>query len=328
MSRVPVMKIGLLGLGKIGKRHLRSYAAIPEVSLSAYDPDAAAMRALDSPCVAKCASADELFSTPGLVAVDVCTPTGNHEASILRAFAAGLHVLCEKPLVAEAAVARRLAVAARAADRVLMVAYLFRFSPQCRAAKALLDEGVIGRPYLAFFRVGGPGSHAEWKHTSTDGGARLEKLVHLLDLAAWYFGSSGTLTTLQDLTMHPERTIHGRVVSSTVEDFLLARWSGGGVDAYLQADLASAVYAHSIEIQGTNGSIMASVVADSPVVLTCVRPTGRFPAGRTVLPSQPSDFHFHQLQHFLRLVQGEILTGHHTAEDSVILHRSLATARR
>ena len=259
-----VVKVGLIGLGKIGKRHLRGYSGISGVSLVIYDRDEAALRTLDAPGVRKCVGEDELFATPGLAAVDICTPTLNHEASILRALCRGLHVLCEKPLAPDAAAAATVAEAARGTGRVLMVAYPFRFSPQCRLVKELLDSGAIGQPYLAFFRVAGPGSHAEWKHTRADGGARLEKLVHLLDLAAWYFGAAGTVEILREAVLIPQRAIGGKIVNSNVEDMVMAHWSGPGVEAYLQADLASSVYAHSIEIQGTNGSVTASVVADSP----------------------------------------------------------------
>ena len=60
-------------------------------------------------------SPDGLLASGGLDFVDICTPPGSHAALIAKALAAGLHVLCEKPLVTQAGDAPALAAARRLA---------------------------------------------------------------------------------------------------------------------------------------------------------------------------------------------------------------------
>ena len=92
------------------------------------------------------------------------TPPAAHEAVATEAFAAGLHVLGEKPLSDDFDAAKRIVKAGEAAGRVHMVAQNYRFGPLPRTTRRVLDEGIIGRPELAkidFFQVWAlkPGSH-------------------------------------------------------------------------------------------------------------------------------------------------------------------------
>lgn len=97
------------------------------------------------------------------VVVDV-TPPAAHEAVANEAFAAGLHVLGEKPLSDDFDAAKRIVDAAESAGVIHMVAQNYRFGPLPRTTRRVIDEGVIGKPELAkvdFYQVWAhkPGSH-------------------------------------------------------------------------------------------------------------------------------------------------------------------------
>lgn len=78
-------------------------------------------------------------------AVYIATPASLHRRWAVAALEAGKHVLCEKPLAANADDARRVAAAAARSDRVAMEAYHWRYHPMIEQLRALLDSGRLGR---------------------------------------------------------------------------------------------------------------------------------------------------------------------------------------
>jgi len=89
-------------------------------------------------------SYEELLADPDVEAVYIPLPNDEHEAWTLRALEAGKHVLCEKPLAMDAASARRMAAAAEGRGLLLMEAFMYRFHPQWRRAKQILESGELG----------------------------------------------------------------------------------------------------------------------------------------------------------------------------------------
>jgi glucose-fructose oxidoreductase len=80
----------------------------------------------------------------GVQAVHLCLPVGLHAPHARRAFAAGLHVLCEKPLAASVAEAEALVADAARAGRVLMPAYRAWFSDAVQDVRRRAREGAHG----------------------------------------------------------------------------------------------------------------------------------------------------------------------------------------
>src|SRR5207247_2178893 len=125
----------------------------------------------------------------------------------------------------------------------------YRFHPAFRFAKEVLDEGIIGHPHFALFRVGGRGSHAMWKHRSEEGGgAILEMMVHMLDLVAWYFGAVHEVNLLWERIVMPSRVIESCVERATAEDVGLVRLRANDVEIICESDLLTPSYMNSIEI--------------------------------------------------------------------------------
>ncbi len=134
-------------------------------------------------------------------AVLVLTPNRFHREYTLRAFAAGAHVLVEKPMAARAAEARAMVDAASRAERILMVAMQRRYGPLEAIIKRAIDSGAIGRPYFFRGRLshGGPENWAPGQDWFMDagqagGGATLDLGVHVADLARWYMGDVATVS--------------------------------------------------------------------------------------------------------------------------------------
>ena len=320
-------RVGVLGCGKIAERHLNAYRKLDvEVTVSdivprgemiannygvRWEPDPAALLA------------DESFD-----AIDICTPTPTHAELICSALDNDKHVFCEKPLARTIEEAQAIRARAEEAGRVVTVGYLYRFHPAFEFVKTVLDEGVIGRPYLATFRLGGRGSHKAWKHRrETGGGAGSEMLVHMIDLALWYFGETASVTNLHTATVLPEREIEGELVAVDAEDLVLLRLeSQSGVESFCQGDLLTPGYMNHVEIQGENGSLMSSILDYLPTGVYCKEPRGIFDRGHTFESFGKVDLFERQLDSFLTAIRGETAPAMNSIDDSIRLMEVMGAA--
>jgi predicted dehydrogenase len=113
------------------------------------DPERTVQRARLFDVPVALTSLSDALALPGVDAVTIATPPRTHAPLALAAIAAGRHVLCEKPFAADAAEARTVLDAARAAGVVHVLGTEFRWDPgQALLARAVAD-GLVGRPRLA-----------------------------------------------------------------------------------------------------------------------------------------------------------------------------------
>ncbi len=142
-----MLKGAFIGFGNVAANgHLPGWRARDDVRIVAATDAAASRREafLDAcPDGLWYETVDDLLSTK-LDFVDICAPPGSHAALIERALDAGLHVLCEKPLVTQVDDAKRIAAAAARAGRVLHTVHNWLEAPICRRISALVDDGAIG----------------------------------------------------------------------------------------------------------------------------------------------------------------------------------------
>lgn len=87
---------------------------------------------------------DEIASDDRVGAVYIALPSGLHATWAEKAFAAGKHVLCEKPMALSSPECQRMIDAAEQANRRLMIAYRCHFEPHNLRAMELMQEGEIG----------------------------------------------------------------------------------------------------------------------------------------------------------------------------------------
>jgi predicted dehydrogenase len=299
-----MVNIGIVGCGKIAERHLLAYRKLGGVGVTVADVQPEAARRLAEGINVSWAESPALALTdPKIDAIDVCVPTRHHRAVVLEALSHGKHVFCEKPLCLDIDEAREIRTKAAAAGRVVMVGYLYRFHPAFRFAKEILGEGIIGQPHFALFRLGGRGSHAMWKHQSEEGGgAILEMMVHMLDLAVWYFGAVQDASLLWERTVIPTRSIDSRSQPATAEDLAVVRLQTQGVEVVCESDLLTPSYMNSVEIHGENGSIITSILHFLPTLVFCKVPRGVFNQGNNLYTFPMENLFEHELAEFLRVI--------------------------
>ncbi len=125
--------------------------------------------------------------------VVICSENANHRELVEMAAAAGVHVLCEKPIEVTLADAEAMRDACQSAGVNFMTAFPVRFMPSVASVKAILDRGDLGRLYA----VNGvnhseiPRQHRVWfaQKALAGGGAVMDHTVHLVDMLRWYLNS-------------------------------------------------------------------------------------------------------------------------------------------
>lgn len=189
------VRVGIIGLG-IGQHHIWGYQKCPKAEIVAVC-DVDATRAQQ---VAKKENISRWFTDyrkmlelPNLDAVSICTPNYLHRPVAEAVFAAGKHVLCEKPLSINSKEGAKIVAAAKKSKKKFMLAYVNRFRGESQLLKQFIDAGELGQIYYAkcgWLRRRGIPGFGGWFTTKTKsgGGPLIDLGVHILDLTLWLMG--------------------------------------------------------------------------------------------------------------------------------------------
>ncbi len=193
------LKAGVIGYG-MGKGHADGYFTHPDVELVAVADGFAAKReaAASAYKVRTYETGAELLAKEKLDIVSIVVPNAYHKELTIAALESGANVLCEKPMALNAAEAEEMLAAAKRVNRKLGINFSFRFTPQSRAMKSLVEAGKLGNIYHArsvWLRRRGipglqPGQKGSWffEKERAGGGPLIDLGVHRLDLALWLMG--------------------------------------------------------------------------------------------------------------------------------------------
>lgn len=185
-------RIGLIGAGAIAQMaHLPVLSKMRGAQLVAIcDNDRAKARALGERfgVADTFTDIDDLFADETVDAVVIATPNHLHEPHVLRALAAGVDVLCERPLALSARGVERILAAANKTGRKVAVANNHRFRNDTQMLDAFQRGGELGK--LLAVRAGSyhlkrPPEGWRFRRPEAGGGAFLDHGVPLLDLALW-----------------------------------------------------------------------------------------------------------------------------------------------
>ncbi|MFE0023207.1 Gfo/Idh/MocA family protein [Amycolatopsis sp. NPDC059021] len=180
------LEVALIGAGLIARLHLEAWiGAGAAVRVYADDGRAADVaREFGAKAVGSLAEALD-----GADAVDICTPTGSHHEIAMAAIAAGVGVVCEKPLSASIEEAEEIVAAAERAGVRLYPAHDVRFAPAYARLHELVAAGRVGDAAVGRFSFSAYHPRPWTGHVSARaGGILTDQLLHGADLAHWVFG--------------------------------------------------------------------------------------------------------------------------------------------
>lgn len=184
------INVGLIGLGRIGKIHIKNLLQLEGVSVHmATDPDPAAQQFARDLGVANVGSAyQQIFDDPAIDAVIICSPTDTHFDCIERAAAAGKHIFCEKPLdMTVEAIQQIQSIVAKAGVK-LQVGFNRRFDVHFAKIRDLVAAGKVGETHILKITSRDPGP-PPISYIERSGGLFLDMTIHDFDMARFIVGS-------------------------------------------------------------------------------------------------------------------------------------------
>ncbi|MBA3652191.1 MAG: Gfo/Idh/MocA family oxidoreductase [Chthoniobacterales bacterium] len=166
------LRVGVVGVGHIGKNHARLYAETDSAEFTAiFDSNAEVAAGIAQQYNVRAASSLEEFAD--LVdAASVATPTNSHFAIAQPLLEKGKHLLVEKPIAEDTAQASRLAEMAVERKLVLQVGHVERFNPVLSALEARLTHP----RFIEAHRL------SPFPNRSTDIGVVLDLMIHDLEI--------------------------------------------------------------------------------------------------------------------------------------------------
>jgi predicted dehydrogenase len=211
-----MIKIGLIGIGAMGRMHFNCYQNNPDAQIHAIcDCDEAKLRGdwssinlnlddtksemVDLSGIKTYSEIEAILADPEIDMIDICLPTPLHAQVTIAALRAGKHVLCEKPMAMHEEDCTQMEVVARETGKQLLIGHCLRYWPEYVMTDAIIRGGEFGRVLSAsFHRSSGlpTGSFRNWLATgSQSGGAVLDMHIHDVDTALWWFGEPDELHT-------------------------------------------------------------------------------------------------------------------------------------
>lgn len=275
-----VLRIGIVGIGGVGHRHIDGTVFAEHAQLVALcDPRGQAC-ITDRDKIAKYYHAEfadiEVPNVPvftdystmleqcDMDAVIVASPDETHCQYTIQALKKGLHVLCEKPLALNNDEAVKMVQAARESQKGFYVGQVCRFSPAFRKAKEILDSGEIGEVYCVETQYV-HGCHKnlptnDWRrqpprHATACGG------VHAIDLMRYFIGDPKEVFAVGNRKCRTDWEVED--CSEAVFKF-----SNGAIGRALTTIGCIAEYSMNSIIYGTKGTIFSNNTGDTITVYT------------------------------------------------------------
>ena len=253
-----MLRVALVGLGKMGLSHLALFRAHPEIEIVAVcDPAKYVLGPLSHYTGLRTfTDYDELFAKEQLDAVVIATPSRFHGDIVRKALERNIHVFCEKPFCLDPVEGAALAKLARDRGLVGQVGYHYRFIGAFREVKRLLAAGVIGRPHNIRAEAYGPvvlrPKGSTWRSSKSEGGGCLyDYASHALDLMNYLVGPPSEV----------RGTVINRIFSRDVDDEIYTTlFYPSGLSGQLMANWSDESFrkmSMKINIWGEGGRIQA-----------------------------------------------------------------------
>ncbi len=193
-----MIKIAVLGCGRIGRMHADNIAAHPRAELAGVfdiqEPSAAEVASRHG--VNKFASADDVFASADVDAVLIATSTPTHVDFIAQGVEAAKAILCEKPIDLSLGRVNDLKKRIAGTKVPIMLGFVRRFDKGHAAARDAMLKGEIGDLHQVVITSRDPGM-APATYIEVSGGIFRDMTIHDLDLARFMLGEEVTAVSAQ-----------------------------------------------------------------------------------------------------------------------------------
>ncbi len=303
-----MMRIGLVGAGRIGAFHAGTLAAHPDVAeLLVADADPVRAGEVAARHGGRALPVAELFAArPD--AVVIAAATGTHAELLARAARLGVPVFCEKPLARDLAGTVAAVRAAERAGTLLQVGFQRRFDPEYAAAREAVRAGKVGRLHTVR-TVSSDAVPPPASYVPLSGGLYRDCLIHDFDALRWVTGLEVTEVYAAGANVGAD---YFRAASDVDTGAVLLTLEGGVLATATATRYHAAGYDVRMELAGTDGQVTVGTGPRAPLGAALPPPPGPGPRRPAPPPPPWSGFldrfataYAAELAVFLRVVRGE-----------------------
>lgn len=328
MAQTDLIGVAVQGAGNVATEHLKAYLRNPHcrvVAIGGRTKEGAAAKArqvgLDPSQIGIYDDYAALLAHPGLDALSICTPHARHAQEAIGAANAGKHVVIEKPVALSLEDLRAADAAVAAAGVRSVVSFVLRWNPLVTTAKALLDDGALGRPLYVqtdYWHNGEQGGYPGAKGRLGKGtvSAMLSGGCHAMDLARYLMDSDIVEVTALEFTAL-------EATQAPVNQVALVRFANGMAGKVSACTEQWMPYQFNIDILGTDGGLRDDRFYSRKLPATLGWAT--FP---TVLPNSGSVSHHPfpaEIDHFIDCIRTGV-ESHASLRDAVNSHEACFAA--
>ena len=257
-----MVRIGILGCGRIGQVHAKSLLRLPDARVTAV-ADAYAQTAEDLAAKTGAAvlSAQDLINSADVDAVIICTPTDTHYDLIHAAAKAGKAIFCEKPVDMSADRIRDCMAVVEKHNVPFLTAFNRRFDPNFANVQARIVAGEIGSVELVTILSRDP-SPPPVSYIKSSGGIFRDMMVHDLDMARFLLGQEPVqVFAVGSSLVDPEIGAAGDVDTAAVT----LTTASGQICQISNSRRATYGYDQRIEVHGSKGMLRAENMLENQV---------------------------------------------------------------
>jgi myo-inositol 2-dehydrogenase/D-chiro-inositol 1-dehydrogenase len=260
------IRIGLIGAGRIGRRHALTLASlIPRAELAVVCDamEGAARATAEANRVARWTTdAGSVIADPSLQAVVIASSTDSHAPLITAAAQAGKDVFCEKPIALNLPATDAALDAVDKAGVRLQIGFQRRYDKGFRRAKDMIATGELGRVESIRDTMRDPGPPPR-DYLAGCGGLYRDMTIHNFDNVRWLMGDEvAEVFALATAVVDPMFAEFGDVDTSIVT----LRFAEGGIAVIDNSRRAGFGYDVRTEIFGSNGALFVGYSRDTPIL--------------------------------------------------------------
>ena len=273
-----MLKVGLLGAGRIGQVHAEVVAAHEGTRLAAIsDVYAPAAEELAAKYHAQVRSSDEIIADDAIDAVLIATSTDTHSDLIEAATQAGKAVMCEKPVDLSLERARACLKAVSATGRPVMIGFNRRFDPSFAAIRDSLAAGQIGKAELLSVTSFDP-APPPVEYIKVSGGMFRDMMIHDFDMTNFIMGETPvSISASGACLVDPEIGRAGDIDTAVVT----LSYADGKLAVIKNSRRAAYGYDQRLELLGADGLLQAQNMLENTVVKS---------TGQGVISAKPTYF--------------------------------------
>ncbi|PES11057.1 inositol 2-dehydrogenase [Bacillus cereus] len=251
-----VLKIGIIGAGRIGKLHVDNLQLMPQVKIKAVSDVVISHLekwAQDKGISTLTTNYQDLLADPEIDAVFICSPTNTHAQIIKEAALAKKHIFCEKPVSFSVEETLDALEVVKEQGVFLQVGFNRRFDPNFRKVYDLIQQGEVGQPHILKITSRDP-QPPSIEYVRSSGGLFMDMMIHDFDMARYVMNSEVVEVFAYGTTLIDPSIQEVKDVDTAIVTLKFANGALGVIDNSRQAVYG---YDQRVEVFGEKGAVAA-----------------------------------------------------------------------